>query len=365
MGEPDSDSPKEGGHPNGYSGYNPIAIHPEDQEKTTFTCPYVGAVLGQWVEKKPVAIYYASKTLSDAQLNYTTTEKKLLAVVYALNKFRSYIWGSKEFDLEIRDKKGTENVVADHLSRIMLEGGDRDGPVNESFPDEQILAVSQNPWFAHIVNFKVAGDLPEHCLRRKKKHLKTVRTDQEDWSTNLTDAFWAYRTAFITPIGTTPYRLVYGKDCHLPVEIAQRAYWATKEVNTSYDDAGKARKLALCEIEELRDEAYECASAYKEKMKKVHDAKIRLKRYEFGQKVWLYNTRMKLFLGKLKSKWPGPFVIVGVGNHGQFKIEDFDYHIRQVVNGYRLKPYLEMEDIHKMDKASVSFIVTSSVYEDN
>ncbi|XP_076937646.1 uncharacterized protein LOC143605397 [Bidens hawaiensis] len=146
------------------------------------------------------------------------------------------------------------------------------------------------------------------------------------------------------PIGTTPYRLMYEKDCHLSVEIAQRAYWATKEVNTSYDDA-----------------AYECASAYKAKMKKVHDAKIRLKSFEIGQKVWLYNTRMKLF----PSKWTGPFVIVGVGNHGQFEIEDFDDHIRQVVNGYRLKPYLEMEDIHKMDKESVSFIVTSPIYEDN
>ncbi|XP_076949339.1 uncharacterized protein LOC143621957 [Bidens hawaiensis] len=324
----------------------------------------VGAVLGQLVEKKPVAIYYASKTLSDALLNYTTTEKEFLAVVYTLDKFRSYIWGSKEFDLEIRDKNGIENVVADHLSRIVLKDGDWDWPINKSFPDEQILAVSQNPWFTHTVNFKVAGDLPERWPRMKKKHLVSqakqyiwddhdlykIEADQmirygadhriampyhpqmsgevEDWSTKLTDALWAYRTAFKTPIGTTPYRLVYGKDCHLPVEIAQRAYWATNVVNTSYDDACKARKLALCEIEELRDKAYECASAYKVKMKKVHDAKIRLKSFEIGQKVWLYNTRMKLFPGKLKSKWTGPFVIVGVGNHEQFEIEDFDDHIR-------------------------------------
>ncbi|XP_076905533.1 uncharacterized protein LOC143561297 [Bidens hawaiensis] len=106
---------------------------------------------------------------------------------------------------------------------------------------------------------------------------------------------------------------------------------------------GKARKLALCEIEELRDEAYECASTYKAKMKKVHDVKIRLKSFDVGQKVWLYNTRMKLFPGKLNSKWTSQFVIVGAGNHGQFEIEDFDDHIRQVVNRYPLKPYLEME----------------------
>ncbi|XP_076886103.1 uncharacterized protein LOC143535848 [Bidens hawaiensis] len=131
-----------------------------------------------------------------------------------------------------------------------------------------------------------------------------------------------------------------------------------------YDDAGKAIKLALCEIEELRDEAYNCASAYKAKMKKVHDANIRLKNFEVGQKVWLYNTRMKLFPGKLKSKCTGLYSVVRVGNYCQYEIKDFDDHVRKVVNGYRLKPYLEMKDILEMDKESVSFIVTSPVYED-
>ncbi|XP_076947409.1 uncharacterized protein LOC143619342 [Bidens hawaiensis] len=112
-----------------------------------------------------------------------------------------------------------------------------------------------------------------------------------------------------------PYLLVYGEDRHLPVKIAQRAYWANKQINTSYDDAGKARKLAFYEIEELRDEAYECPSAYKEKMKKEHDAKIQLKNFEVGKKLWLYKTRMKLFPGKLKSKWMGPYLIVRDGNH--------------------------------------------------
>ncbi|XP_076923963.1 uncharacterized protein LOC143586266 [Bidens hawaiensis] len=144
-------------------------------------------------------------------------------------------------------------------------------------------------------------------------NFKQIRTDRKDWSTKLTDTLWDYRTAYKTPIETTPYRLVYEKDCHLPVDIAQRAYWATKQVNMSYDDASKVRKLSLCEIEELRDEAYDFASTYKLKMKKVHDAKIRLKKIEVGQKVWLYNTIMKLFLDKLKSKWMGPYLIVRVG----------------------------------------------------
>ncbi|XP_076900948.1 uncharacterized protein LOC143555248 [Bidens hawaiensis] len=129
---------------------------------------------------------------------------------------------------------------------------------------------------------------------------KTVRADRKDWSTKLTDALWAYRRAYKTPIGTTPNRLVYGKGCHLPVELAHRAFWAIKEVNMSYDDAGHERKLNLCELEELRNEAYDCASTYKDKMKKVHDAKIRKKTFEVGQKVWLYNSRLKFFPRKLK-----------------------------------------------------------------
>ena len=132
----------------------------------------VGAVLGQRLDKKPTAICYASKTLIEAQINYTTIEKELLAVVYALEKFRPYILGSKiiiftdhaalkyllskkeakprlirwvlllqEFDSEIKDKKGNENSVADHLSRLNISGGE---DIGETFPDEHLLAISSH-----------------------------------------------------------------------------------------------------------------------------------------------------------------------------------------------------------------------------
>ncbi|XP_076902764.1 uncharacterized protein LOC143557612 [Bidens hawaiensis] len=169
--------------------------------------------------------------------------------------------------------------------------------------------------------------------------------------------------AYKTPIGTTPYRLVYGKGYHLPVELAHRALWAIKEVNMSYDDAGHERKLNLCELEELRNEAYDCASTYKDKMKKVHDAKIRKKTFEVGQKVWLYNSRLKFFPGKLKSKWMGPFIITRVGNYGDIESENLKDHNKQVVNGHRLKPYLDASDINGTEKELVSFLEVSLVYE--
>jgi RNase H-like domain found in reverse transcriptase len=127
----------------------------------------VGAVLGQRVEKKSHAIYYASKVLDEAQMNYTTTEKEFLTIVFAINKFRSYLIGSKvvvytdhaairylskkkdtkprlirwilllqEFDLEIKDKKGTENSVADHLSHIRIQPIENEQPIDDSFTEE-------------------------------------------------------------------------------------------------------------------------------------------------------------------------------------------------------------------------------------
>ncbi|XP_076950390.1 uncharacterized protein LOC143623341 [Bidens hawaiensis] len=98
---------------------------------------------------------------------------------------------------------------------------------------------------------------------------------RKDWSVKLDDALWVYQTAYKTPIGTTPYLLVYGKGCHLPMELAHWALWAIKSVNMDYNEAGELRKLKLAELEEIRDKSYECASAFKDKLKKGHDAKLR------------------------------------------------------------------------------------------
>nr|GEY96201.1 DNA-directed DNA polymerase [Tanacetum cinerariifolium] len=313
----------------------------------------IRAVLGQHQDKHVRPIHYASKTMTEAESKYITTEKEMLAVVYAFEKFRSclilnksieytdhsvlkYLFAKKdskaillrwvlllqEFTFKVVDTKGAENLATYHLSQIKNPHQNVLDPkeINESFPLETLNLVSTRE--------------------------REVGENHASWSDKLDDALWAFRTAYKTPIGCTPYKLVYGKAFHLPVELDHKAYWALKHANFDLKTVGGHRKIQINKLNELRDQAYENSLIYKEKTKRIHDSKIKNRVFNIGVRVLLFNTRLKIFSGKIKSRWSSPFTISQVFPYGTVELLQPDGRNFKV-NGHRLKHYFG-EDVPKL-----------------
>ncbi|KAL0408092.1 UNVERIFIED_CONTAM: Retrovirus-related Pol polyprotein from transposon opus [Sesamum radiatum] len=438
----------------------------------------LGAVLGQRVEKRFHTIYYASRTMNDAQRNYATTEKELLAVIFAIEKFRPYLLLSKvivftdhsalrylmsksdakprllrwilllqEFDLEIKDRRGCENTVADHLSRLnpTYVENMHNSPLQDEFPDEQLFAITQieEPWFADFANFLAGKVIPPHLsYQQKKKFFSDIKyylwdepylykrcgdgmvrrcVPEEEmqsilgfchdrevgghhggaktaakvlqcgfyWPSLFKDAHkyvsscdQCQRTGNISHRNEMPLSNVlvceifdvWGIDfmgpfpksynnAYILVAVDYVSKWVEaigtptndgrvvlkfikKFIFTRYgtpraiiSDGGQQRKLQLNELDEIRHHAYENARIFKERTKAWHDARIRPKDFSEGDKVLLFNSRLKLFPGKFRSKWSGPYTVTTVFPHGAVELLGEQGPFK--VNGHRLKHYVE------------------------
>nr|GEY06478.1 reverse transcriptase domain-containing protein [Tanacetum cinerariifolium] len=361
----------------------------------------IGAVLGQRQDKHFRPIHYASKTMTEAESNYTITEKGMLAVVYAFEKFRSYrimnksivytnhsalkyLFAKKdskarllrwvlllqEFTFKVIDTKGAKNLAADHLSRLKNPHQNVLDPkeINESFfsrdtqfgfyscdrgmhfCNDQFAKVMQKFGVTHrlatLYHPQTSGQVEVSNCGLKRILERAVGENRASWSDKLGDALWAFRTSYKTPIGCTPYKIVYGKACHLPIELEHKAYWALKHANFDLKTAGDQRKVQLNELNELHDQAYKNSLIYKEKTKRLHDSKIKDRVFNIGDRVFLFNSRLKIFSGKLKSCWSGPFTISQVYPYGTVELSQPDGPNFKV-NGHRVKHYFG-EDVPKV-----------------
>nr|GEX78616.1 reverse transcriptase domain-containing protein [Tanacetum cinerariifolium] len=174
------------------------------------------------------------------------------------------------------------------------------------FCDDQFVKVMLKYGVTHrlatVYHPQTSGQVKvfNHGLKRILE--RTIGENRASWSDKLDDALWAFRIAFKTLIGCTPYKLVYGKVCHLPIKLEHKAYWALKHCNYDLLTTGDHRKVQLNELNKLRDQAYKNYLIYKEKTKRIHESKIKDRVFNVGDRVLLFNSRLKIFSGKLKTR---------------------------------------------------------------
>ncbi|GJW34588.1 reverse transcriptase domain-containing protein [Tanacetum coccineum] len=249
-----------------------------------------------------------------------------------------------------RDEMPLNNIQVCEIFDIW--GIDFMGPFPKSYKFEYILVAVD-----YVSKWAKAQALPTNdarvvvtflkklfCHFGMPKALISYRDNLAIWSRKLDDALWAFRTAYKTPTGTTPYKLIYGKNCHLPFEIEHRAYWALKNCNPDLIGAGEKRMFQLHKLDELRYQAYENSRLYKERTKVWHDKKLRMrKEFKQGNKVLLFHSKYKFKQPKLRSRWLGPYVVKHQYPSGYVELYGKDGKTF-IVNGHRLKLYHEEDN---------------------
>ena len=183
--------------------------------------------------------------------------------------------------------------------------------------------------------------------------MKVVNSNRKYWSLKLLDSLRAYKITYKTIMGMSPYRLVYGKACHLRVEIEYKAWWAVKKLNLDMGRVGLKRLLDINELEELRNDAYLNSKIANDKLKRWHDQLIARKHIQKGDQVLLYDSKLHLFPGKLKSRWTGPFTILEVYLNGLVDLLNAKDNRVFKVNGQRLKPYATQ---HSTDQEEIPLL---------
>ncbi|XP_047251465.1 uncharacterized protein LOC107879027 [Capsicum annuum] len=190
---------------------------------------------------------------------------------------------------------------------------------------------------------------------------KTMNANRTNWERNLDNALWDYITSYKTTICDSPYQLVYDKDCHLPINIEHKAPWALNKLNLEWKDAAKSRLNNINELDEFLLWAYESSALYKEKIKLHHDHKMKKKVFNKGDEVLLYNSKLHLFPGNLRSWWYGPFTVIRVYPYGSLEFKRYGEPPFKV-NCQRVKNYLRnIKDINEV--ANIEFNVDYVVKE--